>query len=107
MRSTDVALDEGLIDICNGLTLLEQPSSELIAASQVTSDAVPSISLLPQGGGKIIKVGTQWPAAKPVERRCSKKVCLDHELLLLYLWLLREREAWHGWIMSGSANVQG
>jgi len=84
LQSADVALDEGLIDICNGITLLEQPSSELIAASQVTSDAVPSLSLLPQGGGKIIKVGTQWPAAKPVERRCPKKVCLDHELLLLF-----------------------
>jgi hypothetical protein len=83
-QSADVALDEGLIDICNGLPLLEQPSSDLIAASQVTSDAVPSISLLPQGGGKIIKVGTPWSPAKPVERRCPKQVCLAHELLLLF-----------------------
>ena len=84
MSSADGALDESLIDLCNGIIVLEQPASALIAASQGTSDAVPSLSLLPQRGGKIITVGTQWPAAKPVERRCPKKVCLDHELLLLF-----------------------
>jgi len=53
------------------------------SGSEVTSDAIPGVFLLLQCGGEITKIQTQWPAAKPVDHRYPRKVCLDHEPLLL------------------------
>ena len=50
-QSTDVAVDESLTDIGRGVAVLGEPSRELIAASHIVSNTVPSIALLLQGGG--------------------------------------------------------
>ena len=83
LQSTDVMSDERGIDISNGVALLGQPLTELSAASQVAADTIPSVPLLVECGCQLIKVGTQWPASKSSDCRVSRKVGLDHQLLLL------------------------
>jgi hypothetical protein len=79
-QSADVAVDESVTDIGRGVAVLGEPSSELIAASQIVSNTVPSITLLLQGGSQILHVGTARPAAKPIERGWPRKVVLKHKL---------------------------
>jgi hypothetical protein len=50
-QAADIAVDESLPDIERGVAVLGEPSSELIAASYIVSNTVPSIALLLQGGG--------------------------------------------------------
>ena len=50
-QSADVAVDESVTDIGRGVAVLGEPSSELIAASHIVSNTVPSIALLLQGDG--------------------------------------------------------
>jgi hypothetical protein len=84
LQPAEVALDERLTDIRNGIAVLGQPPAEVIAASHITPDTVLRIPLLVQYRGKLIEVGTQWATSKPVDRRCARKVCLDHKPLLLF-----------------------
>jgi hypothetical protein len=77
-------LDERGVNLSDSVPLLGQPPRELITASQIPSDAVPSITLPTQFTGKIIEVRTQWATAKPVDGRCPRKIGFDHEPLLLF-----------------------
>src|SRR5262249_1125846 len=83
LQSTDITSDERGIDISNGVTLLGQPLTEPIAASQITADTLPSVPLLVEGGCQLIKVGTRRPASQSSDRREWRKIGLDHQLLLL------------------------
>jgi hypothetical protein len=57
-QPADIALDERWRDLGDGVPVLTQPPHELIAASQIPSDAVPCIPLLAQCTGKCIEVRT-------------------------------------------------
>ena len=73
LQPADIALDERGSDLGDRVPVLEQPPRELIAASQIMSDAVPRIPLLAQGTGKRIEVRTQGPAAQPGQLSMSEK----------------------------------
>jgi len=82
-QSPDVMADERGCDISHDVAVLGQPLTELSAASQVTADTLPHVPLRVEGGGQRIKVGTQWSTSQASDRRGSRKVGLDHQLLLL------------------------
>jgi hypothetical protein len=82
-QGPDIALDERLIHVGNGIAVLGQPLPKLIAGTQHPSDTVWGLPVLGQGGSEGIEVGTQQPALQLGDHRRPSKALLDHRLLLL------------------------
>jgi hypothetical protein len=60
-QPADIALDERWSDLGDGVPVLTQPPHELIAASQIPSDAVPCIPLLAQARASASRSGPKGP----------------------------------------------
>src|SRR5882724_8036954 len=81
-QGLDRALDECLIYIGNGMSVLGEPLPKLLASTQRPPDTVGGILVLVQGGGEGIQVGPQRPAPQAGDHRGARKAVLDHKLLL-------------------------
>ena len=72
-QGLDVARDERLIHIGDGMSVLGEPLPKLLASTQRPPDTVRSISVLVQGGGEGIQVGPQRSAPQAGDHRGVRK----------------------------------
>jgi len=81
-QGPDIALNERLIHVGNGIAVLGEPSPKLLAGTQGTPDTVWSIPVLVQGGGEGLQVGAKRPVPQLGDHRGARKAVLDHRVLL-------------------------
>jgi len=81
-QGPEIALDERLIYLGNGIAVLGEPPPKLIAGPQRPPETIRGISVLVQGGDERIEVSAQRPVPQPGDHRRASKAVLDHRLLL-------------------------
>src|SRR5215467_2481324 len=81
-QGPEIARNERLIHVGNGIAVLGEPPPKLLASTQRPPDTVASIPVLVQGGGEGIQVEPQRPAPQAGDHRSPRIAVLDHRLLL-------------------------
>jgi hypothetical protein len=82
LQSADIALDNGVIELADGIALLVQPAAKRVPHAHVALDTTRSIALLVKVMGEVIEVGSQRAAPQSGDDVLPNKEMVEHMPLL-------------------------